>query len=863
MYRSISLFFFLLLAGFSPAIGQETLPGSLEVNTSEGHELVLGSSGFNVRIADKVWSYTHPEFREAVHTLKPGWLRYFSGTMGDAFSSATGMYNLDYAMMMDHASQYYRGNRFLEVKGPHRIIDLYHLLGEVQGKLVITINGFTETPEMTRALARFCKDNNIVVDVWQFCNEPYFYVPNRSRYWWNDGYDYAQKMKPHAEAIQEVYPDAKLALNFTWDGIWDFMKEINQYQVEKGAYWNVFSKHSYAPHVGGKESFDQAMRRANTKVIEATTDEAMAEIEEYTAKGIPMLITEFGVWNAPLNGIFSGIYNAEYTLRQLAHPNAFLIGSHEVSNKIRPATNRNELIEEAYRDQRPIDTDTIMSGTYQDEEGKGLQLIHMATNNSKRISPVTVTGARKVPGLGEPVESVYASYFEGINGEDYLAITNRSGEAYAFDLKIDGQSPSFDFDQSYIWSAVAENKNVPIENEKYKGNTVTVKPYSVSLVKWKNGRNPSAEPSRIYNSTITDKGINLEWWKREMADAYEIAITDKAGKVKTIRTKDTQVSINSLEQGQDYSFEVYAIYGDEKSEASNKVMKKFEKPSAPKIFKISQRDKSLTLYWESATGADGYQVTVAAVDGGFSKTYDAKNVFGYRVTGLDYDRDYKVSLKAYNGLGETEAINSESIMLNEQYPIPARNISATETMDGKVYLEWIVQDTVHQDVRYNLYKGSEPHQFERYAENIEGNHFIDDAPLDGDYFYTVKAVNQAGETAYYPNIATVIKRNPAYSIYIDRIENKEEGITIYVKSENLQLNKPGSFGVKLNDVSFLNLEEMAFKATESPKDGEYSVHIPWSELDPKRSYFVKAYAKYKNKEIISLPPFQRLTGRGR
>lgn len=262
----------------------------IEIDTTQGRVIKIGASGFNVRIADKVWSYTHPDFREAVKELNPGWLRYFSGTMGDAFSSATGQYDLDYIAMFDHPKPFLKGHRFLDVKGPHRLTDLYQLLGEVNGKLVVTVNAFAETPKMILELARFCKNNNIKVETWQFCNEPYFYVPNRNRYWWNDGYDYAAKMQPYAESIKEIFPDAKLALNYTWDGVWTFMKEINHFQKENGAYWNVFSKHSYAPHTGKKETLEQAYRRANTKLLEATSSKAMEDIEAYTWKDVPMVI---------------------------------------------------------------------------------------------------------------------------------------------------------------------------------------------------------------------------------------------------------------------------------------------------------------------------------------------------------------------------------------------------------------------------------------------------------------------------------------------------------------------------------------------------------------------------------------------
>ena len=179
VFRSYIICIFYLILSFHFSYAQD-IGGRIDINTKKGHKINSGFSGFNVRIADKVWSYTHPDFRQTVHELKPGWLRFFSGTMGDAFSAATGKYDLDYAMMFDKEKQYVKGYKFTEVKGPHRIIDLYHLLGEINGKLIVTINAFSETPEMTEALVNFCKNNNIVVETWQFCNEPYFYVPHLS-----------------------------------------------------------------------------------------------------------------------------------------------------------------------------------------------------------------------------------------------------------------------------------------------------------------------------------------------------------------------------------------------------------------------------------------------------------------------------------------------------------------------------------------------------------------------------------------------------------------------------------------------------------------------------------------------------------
>ena len=192
-------------------------------------------------------------------------------------------------------------------------------------------------------------------------------------------------MQPYAEAIQQVFPDAQLTLNYTWDGVWTFMKEINQFQKENGAYWNVFSKHSYAPHTGKKDTREQAYKRANTKLLEATSSAAMAEIEDYTWKDVPMVITEFGVWNRPLNGIYSSIYNIEYVMRQLAHTNTQYVGAHEISNKYYPGKGMGNVVENAFENNLKIETDTVATGIRRDIEGKAYKIYNEAVNNSEYL----------------------------------------------------------------------------------------------------------------------------------------------------------------------------------------------------------------------------------------------------------------------------------------------------------------------------------------------------------------------------------------------------------------------------------------------------------------------------------------------
>ncbi|UMB59199.1 fibronectin type III domain-containing protein [Lutibacter sp. A80] len=835
--------------------------GVINIDTKTGHAIKIGSSGFNVRIADKSWSYLHPDFRKAVHELNPGWLRYFSGTMGDAFSSATGQYDIDYAMMFDHSKSYLKGYRFTEIKGPHRIIDLYDLLSEINGKLIVTINGFSETPEMTRELARFCKNNNIEVATWQFCNEPYFYVPHRERYWWNNGYDYAAKMKPHADAIKEVFPEAFLALNNTWDGIWGFMKEINSYQKQQGAYWNVFSKHSYAPHTGKKETIENAYKRANTKLLEATSMEAMQEIEDYTWDNVPMVITEFGVWNPPLNGIYSSIYNIEYVMRQLQHPNSWYIGAHEVSSKYRPKININNQIEEAYKNGTKLQTDLISTGVNKTLEGKAYEIYHNVTNHSNFIFNSTVTNGFEAPGLKNAVETgFYTQAYRGINGYDYLVFTNRTAQSKDFDIIIDGNQLNKQIEVNYITADSLNVKNTEIQKAVFNNGKINIPPFSVSVAKWSSKLVTKPANPTIYKGEIMASGIKLTWGKIENVKNYTIFYgEDSNNLIQKIKIEDPSVNsieIDKLKKDAIYYFKMNAENKQGSSEFSNQIVIKNSIPTIPEIFKTSRRNNTATIFWKSVSNASGYKLKYINQTNNKETLVEANNVFGFRVEGLEYNVPYKFSVAAYNGIGIGEFSKGETLVLSEKVPLSPRNVSAIRAEDGTVSVKWIEQNSILPETTYNIYRGVELHNYHKIASGIKGAFYKDtSAEKDKLYFYTVKAETSAGESNFYPNTATLFGTDEKYLINITDIEKQDNGYLFKVAFKNILLDGEYSYGLKIENISYLTVEEQIVQGKKlSIKSKTFEVFVPNSELVKKSKYSIKAFINTNGKDLFSNLP---------
>jgi hypothetical protein len=849
---------------FQVSFSQEN-KGVINIDTKNGHAIKIGSSGFNVRIADKSWSYLHPDFRKVVHLLKPGWLRYFSGTMGDAFSSATGQYDIDYAMMFDHYKQYLKGYRFIEVKGPHRIIDLYDLLSEINGKLIITINGFSETPEMTRELARFCKNNNIEVATWQFCNEPYFYVPHRERYWWNNGYDYAAKMKPHADAIKEFFPDAFLTLNSTWDGVWGFMKEINEYQKEQGAYWNVFSKHSYAPHIGRKEPLNNAYKRANTELLEVTSPKAMQEIELYNWKDIPMIITEFGVWNRPLNGIYSSIYNIEYVMRQLQHTNTWYVGAHEVSSKYTPQKNINEQIEEAFKNGTKINTDSILTGINKTLEGKAYEIYHNVTNHSDFIFKATVSNGFVAPGLKKTNRTgFFTQAYRGINGYDYLVFTNRTKESKDFNIKIDGIQLDKEIEVNYISADSLQVKNTDIKKTVFKKGKINIPSFSVSIAKWKSKLVTKPAKPTIFKGEIQSKSIKLTWGTIENVKKYKIYYGENPKDLKQeIKIKGgvkNSIEIKKLKKDIIYYFKMVAENKQGESEFSNQISIKNSKPQAPEIFKISRRNNTATIFWKSVANALGYKIKYVNKDTGKENLEEANNVFGYRLEGLEYDVPYTFSVAAYNGIGLGNFSKSMTISLSDKVPLSPRNVSAIKDTDGNASIKWIAQDSTLQETTYNIYRGEELHKYQKIASGIK-NDFFKDTSIEKDkmYFYTVKAETSAGESNFYPNTATLFSSNDKYSIKITNIKKQKEGYLVKVAFKNILLDGEFSYGIKIENISYLTVEEQLINGTDlSHNMKTFEVFLPDSELNKKSKYTIQAFINTNGKSIFSKLPHKSI-----
>ena len=740
------------------------IEATINFESNSGHELTEGFSGFNVRITDTPWNFNHPEFRAAAKSMKPGFLRYFSGTLGDYFNMNTGMFEQEWFEPFTNKGEDYSKipdiYKWMEAKGPHRLSDMNDMNGELGSKLVITFNGFLDTPENAANIAKFCKDNNIVVDSWQLCNEPNFYVPD-NRYFFLDGKDYATKQKEFADAIYSIFPDAKLALSYGWDNSNNFFDKIKLFGTP---YWNVVSLHSYPVHATDA-NFDEAMLRANSRLVDRTDDAQFTKIKNNSWENAPLLVTEYSVWNDRLKDkYYSTIYVAEYLTRMSSQPNSWMVGKHVINHSAYPIDTHEDEIMQAYAQGTQINVNELQTRYKHDIESIGLIVVNEAINNSDYAYTTTTSGGTSVPNLSATTPALYAQAYKGINGKQYWVIINKSAFYHRINLQKDGSAISEELLMEYITSDNPQATMVRILTKTINStNGISVPPFSIIRLEQQAVTVPAPKEPRIYSVNNGNGSVVLKWWLRETADKYTIKYGTASGSHNMTKeitgTENNSTEITELTNGEQYYFVVTATNSEGESNISNEVTAKMIKPDAPVILSTHPLSGKVTVEWQSVPFANGYKVKYGSTSGNYTETIDTKNVTGFIVRNLPNNEELFFTVVAYNGFGESNASNEMSATPRAKIPNCPYLINAVEdTNDGTVTVNWTPSDSTHTGT-FKLYRSQTPQSgYQLIAENIDMISYKDKEYLTtGNYYYRLKTENDIGESFFYSQIATVRK----------------------------------------------------------------------------------------------------------
>ena len=172
-------------------------------------------------------------------------------------------------------------------------------------------------------------------------------------------------------------------------------------------------------------------------------------------------------------------------------------------------------------------------------------------------------------------------------------------------------------------------------------------------------------------------------------------------------------------------------------------------------------------------------------------------------------------------------------------------------------VQWQRQDTIDRPVYFKVLRGNEPHRFNVLATGLSGDTYIDKTAGQEKYFYTVKTYSNAGEVDFYPNMATVIRRDETAFVTVKKVDKGDDAFKVHMAVENVALNEKIKVGAAFSDVSYLNVEEDRVNGEITGKHS-FTVKIPFEKLKNERIYALRGFIHIKDRVVYSLPPYAQL-----
>jgi hypothetical protein len=418
---------------------------AIDIDTSRTTPLNANFSGFNDEVVFPA-EYFDYRANNVASQLSPGWVRYPSGSFSGAFNWQTGLMVPNWVAQFQAtniATLLTEGLAWTNGKGGGSFVDAANRANFLGSKLIVCINGFTDTPASAGQMAAFAKANHIPVAVWELSNEPYLYNS-----FFTSGADYVAKMKPYSDAIKAADPSAVVAIFYMDAGdtnpnpVWD--QSIAGYTPK---YWDAVTYHHYPPQSSG--DFGQWMADENAVLASKSAAYVTGHLASVNPPGTKYLISEFlpsndglGTGTSLTDGtLYGAIYAAEYVMRLSALPQMLYVGMHALTGTrgVNAANTHYTDTQNAYYAGATIDTLSLNFGFFATAQPQGLAILNGVLRNAGLVDATTVTGGSTVAatGLGQ-IPALYAQAYTNAAGLESLVITNKGATANQVTIRVNG-----------------------------------------------------------------------------------------------------------------------------------------------------------------------------------------------------------------------------------------------------------------------------------------------------------------------------------------------------------------------------------------------------------------------------------------
>lgn len=485
----------------------------IDVNTSTASPLAAGFSGFDDEYLINGVEYWDPKYIAMVQPLKPGWIRFPSGTPSMAFDWQLSHMNTSWIGELSPLIGAYftgaldDGQILTQAKGGASFAKYGALLQTLGANGLVVFNGYTDDrTDSAYAMVDAAEANNINVLEWELDNEPYVFptiYPAPAAY--------ASAMyNPYYTNIVAANPAATTGVFYQGEFNWqqgNYIAWDSGMAAYSPQYWKAASFHVYPITDVTMDTITEE-QTLNGILAHGTTEYFNSYIEPLIGPTMPVFISEFNSGVATMafeTYIYNAIFLAEYIARMSSIPQVKAIGVSELylgnsfSEGIIRAVDDYEtylIAQVAANPEYSTDTSTnpnTQFSFYYSTNALALEIANQAINSSNAAWPTSVYGSPTVPILGydgNPVPAVFAQGYQGTDGTHYLLITNKSGSSLPMAIEDDGNLLETNVTVSYISSTsdteqntAAQQNNVQIVTST-SGNPVTIGPYSVTRVQW-------------------------------------------------------------------------------------------------------------------------------------------------------------------------------------------------------------------------------------------------------------------------------------------------------------------------------------------------------------------------------------------
>ena len=493
----------------------------ISLTTTSTTPLAPGFSGFNDEYLIDGIEYWDPKWLAMVAPLKPGWIRFPSGTASMAFDWETGHMNTGWISIVEPylSSNLIMGlvtaQEMTQAKGGACFSggacgsDYATFLKTLGANGIVALNGFTDNIQNSDGnMAVAAQAAGISIIEWEIDNEPYdfpliFPTPaSYAAFAYNPYYLHLHGTDPNATA--GVFFQGQFLTLFGDYQAWD--SGMAAYSPQ---YWQGVSFHVY-PVTETSISASDEEQTLNGILAHGTTEYYSSYIQPLVGQNTPVFFSEInsGPGYPPLpfeSYIYNGIFLAEWVARMSTIPQVQAVGVSALflpnyfSQGMICAVNDYEdyLVAEVQANPN-YSTDTATNPNtqysfYYSASGLAMEVANPAINSSTATWPTTVTGGPTVPieGYdGNPVPAVFAQGYQGAGGTHYLLITNKSGSSIPMAIVVDGNVLPSNVTVSYISSANDTAQNTAAAQNTVQivtatsANPIAIGPYSVTRVQW-------------------------------------------------------------------------------------------------------------------------------------------------------------------------------------------------------------------------------------------------------------------------------------------------------------------------------------------------------------------------------------------